>query len=113
MPKALRHALAAAVLVIALPLLGGCDAPAATSPLGTNQGSGEPLVTFGQGVAPTTAGDPSAVAAIGPWRRVPFVPSPVFSAPFEAGCRGSSADLATVPLQVVDVRGGDTVTLLF
>jgi hypothetical protein len=51
-------------------------------------------------------------AAVGPWRRIPFVVNGLFSSPYEAGCR-SRPELATAPLKLVDDRGGDTVSVLF
>jgi len=107
-PLRLFTALAAVVLVLA-----ACDATASSAPGSVPTSSGAGPTRVPQVTAPA-ASDPTSAAAVGPWRRVPFLADAAFGAAQESGCRHGVVPIGSTATRVVtDVRGEGRVLMVF
>lgn len=105
----LLSGIAAVVLVLA-----GCDAGASGTPNGSPGESAGAGPTRVPQVTTPAASDPTSAAAIGPWRRVPFLADPSFGRAQEDGCRHGVVPIGSTAARVVtDVRGEGRVLLVF
>jgi hypothetical protein len=76
-----------------------------------SQGPGPTRVP--QQTAPA-ASDPTSAAAVGPWRRVPFLADPAFGGAEESGCRHGVVPIGSTATRVVtDVRGEGRALFVF
>ena len=81
--------------------LSACDAGASGTPNGSAGDSAGTGPTRVPQVTTPAASDPTSAAAIGPWRRVPFLADPSFGRAQEDGCRHGVVPIGSTAARVV------------